>query len=124
MEVALILFAHGARDPAWAEPVRRVQAAVGAVDPAVRVEVAFLEFMSPTLAECGAALAAEGFGRIVVFPMFIAQGGHLKREVPEILAHLQARYPAVRFELAKAVGENETVIRAMAAAGLALLAGS
>lgn len=121
MAVALILFAHGARDPAWAEPVRRVQAAVRAIDPAVRVEVAFLEFMAPTLADCGAALADEGFGRIVVLPMFIAQGGHLKRDVPELLADLQSRYPGTSFELAKAVGENEAVIRAMAQAGLALL---
>ena len=27
---ALILFAHGARDPEWANPMRRVQAAVRA----------------------------------------------------------------------------------------------
>lgn len=120
MAVALILFAHGARDPAWAEPVRRVQAVMASLDPAVRVEVAFLEFIAPTLADCGAALAAQGFERVVVLPMFIAQGGHLKRDVPVLLADLQARYPATRFELAKAVGENEAVIRAMAEAGLAL----
>ncbi|HZX31246.1 MAG TPA: CbiX/SirB N-terminal domain-containing protein [Rhodocyclaceae bacterium] len=120
MAVALILFAHGARDPAWAEPIRRVQAAMVGLDPALRVEVAFLEFMAPTLADCGAALAAQGFERIVVLPMFIAQGGHLKRDVPVLLADLQARYPATRFELAQAVGENEAVIRAMAEAGLAL----
>ncbi|HJW24103.1 MAG TPA: CbiX/SirB N-terminal domain-containing protein [Rhodocyclaceae bacterium] len=124
MAVALILFAHGARDPAWAEPVRRVQAAIRAIDPRVRVEAAFLELMTPSLADCGAALAAEGFERVVVLPMFIAQSGHLKRDVPEILAVLQARFPAVRFELAQAVGENEAMIRAMAEAGLSLLAGS
>lgn len=124
MAVALILFAHGARDPAWAEPVRRVQAAIRAIDPRVRVEAAFLELMTPSLADCAAGLAAEGFERVVVLPMFIAQSGHLKREVPEILADLQVRFPAVRFELALAVGENEAMIRAMAEAGLALLAGS
>jgi len=118
---ALILFAHGARDPAWADPIRRVQAAMQAADGDVRVEVAFLEFMAPTLADCAAALAAAGYRRIVVLPMFVAQGGHLKREVPEILALLRGHYPAVEFELAEAVGENETVIRAMAEAGLALL---
>lgn len=122
MADALILFAHGARDPAWAEPIRRVQAAIQALNPAVRVEAAFLEFMAPTLADCGAALVEEGARRIVVLPMFIAQGGHLKREVPEILAALQTRYPAVDFLLAKSIGENEAVIRAMAEVGLALLA--
>lgn len=122
LAAALILFAHGARDPAWAEPIRRVRAAMLAMNPAVRVEAAFLEFMAPTLADCAAALADAGCERIVVLPMFIAQGGHLKREVPEILAALRVRHPLVRFDLAGAVGENEAVIRAMAEAGLGALA--
>lgn len=122
MAVALVLFAHGARDPAWAEPVRRVQAAIQARDPAVRVEVAFLEFIAPTLADCGDALAAAGYERVVVLPMFIAQSGHLKRDVPEMLAALRGRHPRVDFRLAQAVGESDAVIQAMAAVGLDLLA--
>lgn len=115
---ALILFAHGARDPAWAEPLRRVQAAIRAGDPGVRVELAFLELMAPSLADCADGLAAEGYARIVVLPMFMAQGGHLKRDVPEIVAGLRARHSKVEFELAAAVGEEDSVIRAMAAAAL------
>lgn len=122
MTQALILFAHGARDPAWAEPVRRVQRAIESLDPAIRVEVAFLEFMAPTLPDCAAALAAAGCRRILVLPMFIAQGGHLKRDVPAILAELKARYPDVDFEQAAAIGEMDSVIRAMAEAGIGLLA--
>lgn len=121
MSEALILFAHGARDPVWAEPIRRVQAAIQALDPAARVEVAFLEFIAPTLKDCAARLVAEGFRRIVVLPMFIAQGGHLKQDVPKILAALHTDHPDVRFELAGAVGETDTVVRAMASAALALL---
>lgn len=121
MAGALILFGHGARDAAWAEPLRRVQAAVRVADPAARVELAFLEFIAPTLPDCAAALVAEGFRRIVVLPMFIAQGGHLKRELPEIVAALRVHHPAVEFELAGAVGETDAVIQAMAAAGLGLL---
>ena len=58
---------------------------------------------------------------IAILPMFIAQGGHLKREVPEMLAALRDRHPQVTFELARAVGEAEAVIAAMAATGLGLL---
>ena len=77
MKTALILFAHGARDPEWANPMRRVQAAVQARQPGVPVELAFLEFMSPTLSESIAGLLAGGVRKIVVMPMFIARGGHL-----------------------------------------------
>ena len=37
MSSALILFAHGARDPEWAAPLRRVQAAVRDRDTVARI---------------------------------------------------------------------------------------
>ena len=111
---ALILFAHGARDPEWAAPMRRVCAAVRARAPDLRVEPAFLEFMIPDLRDCAEALLAEGFERIVVVPLFIAQGGHLRHDVPRLLDELRQRNPLARFELRAAIGEAESVVRAMA----------
>lgn len=119
MNTALILFAHGARDPEWANPMRRVQAAVRSLNPAIPVELAFLEFMAPNLADCIAGLIRDGAAKIVVMPMFIARGGHLKRDVPELLAALRIEHPGVEFVLGDAIGEHETVVQAMAAAALA-----
>lgn len=118
MKTALILFAHGARDPEWANPMRRVQAAVCERTNGVPVELAFLEFMSPTLPECAAQLIAQGAEKVVILPMFIARGGHLKKEVPEMLAVLRCTYPNVEFSLGGAIGEHDTVVQAMASAAL------
>ncbi len=118
MTTAIILFAHGARDPEWANPLRRVQASIRERAGGVPVELAFLELMAPTLPECVAALVASGAANILVMPMFIAQGGHLKRDVPEMLALLRSTHPEVRFSLAGAIGENEIVVQAMAEAAL------
>ena len=118
MTTALVLFAHGARDPEWANPLRRVQAAIRQRAAGVVVELAFLEFMAPKLHDCAAALVADGATKIVVMPMFIAQGGHLKRDVPEIIDRLRSTHPEVRFSLGGAIGENEIVIKAMAEAAL------
>ncbi len=120
MTTAIILFAHGARDPEWAAPLRRVQAAIRQQAGNVPVELAFLEFMVPTLAECASTLIAGGARNILVVPMFIAQGGHLKRDVPEMMARLRSTHPEARFSLAGAIGENDAVIRAMADAALSL----
>lgn len=116
---ALILFAHGARDPEWATPLRRVQAAIAASAPGRRVDVAFLEFMTPTLSDCVDAHAEAGETDVVVVPMFIAQGGHLKRDLPELLAVLRERHPKITLTLAPAIGESARVIEAMAQAALA-----
>ena len=118
MTTAIILFAHGARDPEWANPLRRVQAAIRQSLSGVPVELAFLEFMAPTLPDCIAALVATGAGKIVVMPMFIAPGGHLKRDVPEMLARMRSTYPDVEFLLGEAIGASESVVQAMAGAAL------
>ena len=118
MKTALILFAHGARDPEWASPMRRVQAEIRRQQPGAMVELAFLEFMAPTLPECIAQVLAQGVTQVVVLPMFIARGGHLKRDLPELLESLRSTYPQVSFSLCGAIGEHEKVVQAMAAAAL------
>lgn len=123
MTTALILFAHGARDPEWANPLRRVQAAIRQRVTAQPVELAFLELMAPSLPDCAAALVAGGARKIVVLPMFIARGGHLKGETPAMIDQLRATYPGVEFALGDAIGEHEIVVQAMAEAAL-LAAGS
>ncbi|KAB2967635.1 CbiX/SirB N-terminal domain-containing protein [Zoogloea sp.] len=112
---AIILFAHGARDPEWAKPAQRVAAALRSLRPETRVEVAFLEFMEPALADAVESAAASGASSIRVVPLFLAQGGHLKRDVPVLVEAARARHPGCRIELVAAVGEDEGVVQAMAA---------
>jgi sirohydrochlorin cobaltochelatase len=110
---ALILLAHGARDPGWAVPLLVVRDRVRVLRPACRVEAAFLEFMAPDLVTEVATLAQAGIKRITVLPMFIAQGAHLKRKLPRLIARLQADYPALRLNLASAIGTTDLVLSAM-----------
>ncbi|MDH5535991.1 MAG: CbiX/SirB N-terminal domain-containing protein [Betaproteobacteria bacterium] len=112
---ALILFAHGARDPEWATPLHRIRELVAARRPALRVELAFLEIMQPTLGEAVAELARAGHTRILIAPLFLAPGGHLKRDVPLLIEEARGRYPGVAFELLPALGEIDAVIEAAAA---------
>jgi sirohydrochlorin cobaltochelatase len=121
---AIILFAHGARDPEWAAPLRRVCAAVRAQAPELRVELAFLELLAPGLLDCAESLLAEGFAHLVVLPMFIARGGHVKHDVPRLIDELRERNPQARIEMSAAVGEVDSVVQAMAAHVLALAAGT
>lgn len=118
-QTALILFAHGARDPEWANPLRRVREAIRLRAPDERVELAFLEFMSPTLTGCVEALVAEGITTIRIVPMFLAQGGHVKRDVPQMIAALRTAHPQLKLQLAEPVGETESIVQAMAEYALA-----
>lgn len=121
MRQGIILFGHGARDPQWAGPMERVRARLAECSPALAVELAFLEFLSPTLEEAADRLVAAGVEAIAVVPMFLAQGGHLKREVPAMMEALRQRHPACRVALAVAVGEADPVVAAMADYALSCL---
>jgi sirohydrochlorin cobaltochelatase len=119
----LILFGHGSRDPEWARPLREVAARVAAGDAAPQVELAFLEFLEPTLEQACDRLAAAGVTRIAVLPMFIAQSGHVRRDLPAQLEAVRARHPSLRIDLATAVGEDPRVQAVMADVALSALAG-
>lgn len=119
MKAAMILLGHGARDPHWARPMQRAREIVLELAPHMGVELAYLEFMSPVLGEAIERLIVDGACRITVVPMFLAQGGHVKKDVPELVAAARARHPTCTIELAQAVGEAEAVIAAMAAHALA-----
>ena len=110
----LLLFAHGARDPRWAEPFDAVARRVAHAEPAWQVRLAYLEFMSPTLREAGDALAAAGCTRVDVVPLFLGAGGHVRKDLPALLAELGAAHPSVHWALQRAIGEAPGVIDAMA----------
>ncbi len=118
MKTAMILFAHGARDPEWASPMRQVRSLLGKRVGDMPVELAFLEFMAPSLAQCVDQLIAGGAQKIVILPMFIARGGHLKREVPDMVMALRASHPEIEFVLSAPVGESDIVIQAMVESAL------
>jgi sirohydrochlorin cobaltochelatase len=111
---SIILFAHGARDPQWAEPFERLRATLLNLAPNTDVELAYLELMQPDLLGATAALAARGATAISVVPVFMAQGGHLKRDLPLKIEEVRAVHPAIRFSLQPAIGESQAVLDAMA----------
>lgn len=114
MTRGLILFAHGARDPRWAEPFEAIAAAVRARSADVDVRLAFLELMAPDLPAAADAMVRDGITRIDILPLFLGTGGHLRRDLPPLVDDIQARHPSVRIALHSAVGEAPALIAAMA----------
>ncbi|MET3554384.1 CbiX/SirB N-terminal domain-containing protein [Burkholderia sp. 567] len=111
----IVLFGHGARDPRWAEPFERLAARLrGSGAPAPRVSLAFLELMMPSLDTAVAAQVAAGCTRITVVPVFFGQGGHVRRDLPQLVDACRAAHPNVEIRCATAVGEDDGVLDAIA----------
>lgn len=111
---AIVLFAHGARDPEWAKPFEGIKARIERRVTGVPVALAFLEFMSPTLDQAVDALVADGANVIDVVPVFMARAGHVQRDLPLLVNALGSAHPGVSIRLAPAVGEAEPVMDAIA----------
>jgi sirohydrochlorin cobaltochelatase len=111
---AMILFAHGARAASWAAPFERLRALTQARLPGVAVSLAFLELMTPSLPQAVAALVADGATELTVVPVFLGQGGHVLRDLPLMVEQLRIDHPQLAVTVAEAVGENASVLAAIA----------
>jgi sirohydrochlorin cobaltochelatase len=111
---ALVLFAHGARDPRWAAPFERLQQLVQAQLPDSAVELAFLELMTPRLPDLVARLVEQGCDDVTVVPVFLGQGGHVLRDLPVIAEQLRRDHPQLTLTVAGAAGEDGSVLNAIA----------
>jgi len=111
---AIILFAHGARDPRWAEPFVRIVERVREAAPGRHIELAYLEMLTPDLRAAAEKLAAEGATTIRIVPLFFGRGGHLRESVPRLIAATAQAMPGTTFELAEPAGEDQAVIDAVA----------
>jgi sirohydrochlorin cobaltochelatase len=114
MKNALILFAHGARDPRWAAPFERLREIAQAELPDTDVSLAFLELMSPRLPEAVASLVQNGCLNVSVVPVFLGQGGHVLRDLPLLIDELRRTFPLLTISVAAAVGEDAAVLAAIA----------
>lgn len=109
----IVLLAHGARDPAWAQPFMAVRDALARSLPTHAVRLAFLESMTPDLATAGAMLATDGCIAVDVVPLFLGQGGHVRKDIPAVVSALQAAHPTTRWHVHPPVGEHPAMIDAM-----------
>ena len=119
----LVLFAHGARDPQWAAPFQHLAELVAAQRPGWQVSLAYLELMTPNLAEAVAAQIEAGASHVTVAPLFLGPGGHLRHDFPILMNELRTRYPNVGFNTLPALGESEALLAAIAAWLVASLPG-
>ncbi|MFF2845901.1 sirohydrochlorin chelatase [Streptomyces sp. NPDC058001] len=91
---ALVLAAHGSRDPRALATVRTLAERVRELRPGLSVHLGHIELNAPLLSHTLAALPP---GRAVLVPLLLSRGYHVKRDLPGATAaapHLDARIAA------------------------------
>ena len=119
---AIVLFAHGSRDPLWHRPMQAVAERVAARQASlpedaagpVAVACAYLELSTPSLLDAVQVLVEQGCTHVRVVPMFLGVGKHVREDLPLMLQALRDAHPHVAFEPLPAVGEHPDLLDLMA----------
>lgn len=111
---AIILFAHGSRDPLWHLPIEAVKTQLTQRAPDTPVACAYLELSTPDLPTAAAQLIEMGADSVSIVPLFLGVGKHAREDLPQLVADLRTRYPHTAFSLQKAVGEDARLIALLA----------
>ena len=111
---AVVLFAHGSRDPLWRQPIEAVSLRMVKSAPQVSVRCAYLELCAPDLKTVVHELLALGVQAITVVPMFLGVGKHAREDLPLLIQALQAQHPRLQLTLRPAIGEDPAMIELMA----------
>lgn len=102
----LILIAHGSRNARWRASVERVAAAVDSRLGARGPLLAYMDHAPPTLMDAAAEAVAGGETTLLVLPLFLAEEGHVERDVHPLVDEVRRAWPEVRVELMDPIGQQ------------------
>jgi len=114
MTQAIVLFAHGSRDPLWRAPMEAVATRIASQSPDRRAICAYLELCEPALPDAVRQLVADGATAVTVVPMFLGTGKHAREDLPLLVQELRTAHPAVQFHVQAAIGEDPRMTALMA----------
>ena len=107
--IAVILLAHGTKEPAASEPVH-AYARLLAERTGLRVEPCLREFIEPSVPTVVAKLHTDGYRTIYVLPYFLFKSGHVTRDIAEDLRAQNARYPEIAFKVGEPLGMDALLL--------------
>jgi sirohydrochlorin cobaltochelatase len=106
---AILVLGHGSPRARANDEFEALVAAFRRRCPELDVAHAYIELAAPLLAD-GLALLAARAERVVVLPLFLLAGSHVKRDVPRALDEARRAFPRVRFKAARPLGVHRAMV--------------
>ena len=102
----LIIVAHGSQDPSWRASVESVTESLQADLGAEKLRLAYMDHTPPTLDDVVTEAVQAGLRRIRVLPLFLANEGHVDRDIRPAVEEVRAVHQSAEIELLPAVGQH------------------
>ncbi len=103
---AWLLLDHGSRLVEAHSHLAELAAELGRRSPERAVYVAHMELAEPSLAATIARCAQEGVKRLDLYPLFLAPGRHVLRDLPNQIEQAQSAYPEMQIRVLPSLGSQ------------------
>ena len=108
----LILIAHGSRNPEWRASVEGVVHEVQRdLGERATVRLAYMDCAPPTLLDVAKEAVRSGVTRLRVLPLFLANQGHVDRDVRPLVEQVRQAHPQLEVELMQAMGQHPAFVK-------------
>jgi len=108
MKKGLFVLAHGSKNQEAQETLKEIMLILEKEneEPFDLLGFGSLQFSQPDFTQGINQLVDQGAEQIVIVPMFLFQGNHVKYDIPEVLEKLQKKHDKVQFILANQIGAD------------------
>jgi sirohydrochlorin cobaltochelatase len=106
----VLLVGHGTRDAAGVAAFFELARLVQDRLPGGLLAPCFLEFAEPTIEQGVDLLAKAGVTRILAMPLMLFAAGHVRRDIPKVIAAAASRYSGLQTRQAAHLGCSEPLV--------------
>jgi len=111
-QVGILVVGHGSRRQEANEDVCEATRQIARRGPFAFVEPAFLEIVSPTIAEGFATLVGRGVRHVLIHPYFLSPGRHTRGDIPLAVHAAASQHPGVTYQITEPLAAHDLVIDA------------
>lgn len=109
MKKALLILAHGSRVEDTREVVYNVVEKIKSLNKYSDVKAGFMEFNEPDIHNSIKEFVEMGIYDIIAVPMFLYDGNHVLKDIPEIFKREMEMYPQLNIKFGKSIGYDDRI---------------
>lgn len=110
MKKSLLIVSHGSQVEETKNTIFKVQESIKDRGIYEDVRVAFMEFNTPNIPDAIKDIYDDGIRDIVVVPMFLFRGNHIRKDIPELLRKIEKKYSDLEIFMAEPIGFDDRIV--------------
>ena len=111
---SILLLAHGSKDPEWKRHFLMLKSEIKDMCDHCEVFLSFFELEHPTLEQLIEQLIKKGTRKFFIYPVLLANGFHLKKDLPERIELIKKKYTDIEINCGTSLIEQPHIRKSIA----------